>query len=57
MLFNADIEINGTVQEVSIYAKNLKQAKINAAEFGRLVKISRMRKSLAEQLQVLEKQN
>lgn len=51
MLFTADIEIKGKVHEIGIYSENLKQAKIDAAKYGKVVRISRLRPTLAKQFE------
>ena len=44
MIFNAEIEINGKIEEVGVYAPSLKQAKKDAAKFGKVISVAKMSK-------------
>lgn len=42
MIFNVEIEINGKIEEVGVYAPSLEQAKIDAAQFGQVISVAKM---------------
>lgn len=42
MIFNAEILINGKIEEIGVYAPNLEQAKLDAAKFGEVISVAKM---------------